>query len=177
MSTKTGSEARTETGPKYGGAPAEAPPRRRRGAEARLRRYRVETRLRRFGRPSGALELNCGADVAAAMAHLRRLDREQVWCLGCDVRNRVVAADLVSIGLLDAALVRPREFYLGALLAGAASAIAVHNHPSGSAEPSPQDLDLTRALAEAGRLLGVRLLDHVIIGSPGHVSLAERGAL
>jgi DNA repair protein RadC len=80
-------------------------------------------------------------------------------------------------GTLNASLVHPRDVYKAAIDQGAASIIVVHNHPSGNPEPSREDIDITRQLAEAGKIVGIPLHDHVIVAGKGYTSLAERGVL
>ncbi|MBE3583289.1 MAG: DNA repair protein RadC [Limnochordaceae bacterium] len=108
---------------------------------------------------------------------LRRLDRECFETLLLDTKCRVIGQEVVSIGHLSGAPAHPREVFKPAIVAGAASVILVHNHPSGDPTPSQQDVDLTRRLATAGRLLGVEVTDHVVIGNPGYVSLREQGLM
>jgi DNA repair protein RadC len=106
--------------------------------------------------------------------------KEHCWVLLLNTRNGIVAAHEVSVGTLSASLVAPREVFAPALrVMGVAAVIVVHNHPSGDPTPSAEDIRLTRSLAEAGRLLEIKVHDHVIIGSGGdrYVSLAERGLL
>jgi DNA repair protein RadC len=118
-------------------------------------------------------------DVARLMAPLvADLDRETFWVVMLDGKNRVIGVNLVSIGSLTAALVHPRELAKALIVSNSAAAIVVHQHPSGCAEPSAEDTALTRRLAEVGELIGVRLLDHVVLGDNGsYVSLADRGLL
>lgn len=101
--------------------------------------------------------------------------KEHFYCLHLDSKNRVQCLDLVSMGSLNASIVHPREVFKGALLSSAAAILFVHNHPSGDPEPSREDLELTKRLTEAGQLLGVRVLDHVIIGRGRYTSLADQG--
>ncbi len=108
------------------------------------------------------------------MAHL---NHERVRVLYLDTRNRLVLDDLVTDGSLDEAAIHPREVVKKALDVGAAALILVHNHPSGSPEPSRADVQITRRIAEAGRLLGIVVHDHVIIGREGHVSLKAKGLI
>ncbi|MEQ1499470.1 MAG: DNA repair protein RadC [Novosphingobium sp.] len=108
------------------------------------------------------------------MAHL---GHERVRVLYLDTKNRLVQDDLVSEGTLDEAAIHPRTVVKKALDLGAAALILVHNHPSGSPEPSRADIQITGRIAEAGRLLGIIVLDHVIIGKEGHVSLKARGLI
>jgi DNA repair protein RadC len=105
---------------------------------------------------------------------LRGLDRETFRALALDGKNALVRSYLVSVGTLTTSLVHPREVFRPALRFGAASLVVVHNHPSGDPEPSVEDEEVTRRLVQAGRLLGVPLLDHVVVGERRWVSLAER---
>jgi len=118
-------------------------------------------------------------DVADFMAPLAAgLDREHFWCLALDGKNRASSLHVVSIGSLTAALVHPRELAKALIVSNSAAAIVVHQHPSGSPEPSREDEELTRRLAQVGELIGVKLLDHVVLGDQGtYVSLADRGLL
>lgn len=79
------------------------------------------------------------------------------------------------MGLLNSSLVHPREVFAPAIAGAAASLILAHNHPSGDPEPSPEDVRVTAQLAESGRILGIPVRDHVILGADGYVSLMERG--
>jgi DNA repair protein RadC len=89
----------------------------------------------------------------------------------------VIAYHEVSRGTLDATLVHPREVFKAALLSNAASIILTHNHPSGDPTPSPDDHQLTRRLVDAGRLIGVEVLDHIIVGDGRYFSFREGGRL
>lgn len=108
------------------------------------------------------------------MAHL---NHERVRVLYLNTQNRLVLDHLVSEGSIDEAAIHPREVIRRAFDVGAAALILVHNHPSGNAEPSRADIDMTHRIAEAGRLLGVTVHDHVIVGREGSVSLRARGLL
>jgi DNA repair protein RadC len=106
-------------------------------------------------------------------------DREHFYAFFVDSQNRLLAAHHVSTGSLSASIVHPREVLGPAIREGAAHLILVHNHPSGDATPSREDIHLTRQLAEGARLLGIRVHDHVIIGNgtESFVSLSQRGLL
>lgn len=108
------------------------------------------------------------------MAHL---NHERVRVLYLDVKNRLILDHLVTDGSIDEAAIHPREVVKRALDLGASALILVHNHPSGSPEPSRADIQITNRLAEAGRLLGIVVHDHVIIGKEGHVSLRAKGVI
>ncbi len=108
------------------------------------------------------------------MAHLTV---ERVRVLYLNARNRLILDEHVGDGSLDEAAIHPREVVRRALDLGAAGLILVHNHPSGSPEPSRADIAITNKIAEAGRLLGIAVHDHVIIGREGHVSLRAKGLI
>ncbi len=101
-------------------------------------------------------------------------DKEHFWSIGLDTKLVVKYVEVVTIGTLDASLVHPREVFRFAIMQGAASLIIGHNHPSGDIQPSIQDRAVTRSLANAGKVLGVPLHDHLIIGMNGkRFSFAE----
>ncbi len=108
---------------------------------------------------------------------LRDMKRERFYLVLLDRKNRVLREALVSEGTLTEAVVHPREAFAAAIVEGAAAVLAVHNHPSGDPSPSPEDIRLTERLRACGTLLGIPLLDHVIVGADGFVSLRERGIL
>lgn len=108
------------------------------------------------------------------MAHLTV---ERVRVLYLDSKNRLIDDHHVGDGSIDEAAIHPREVIRRAMDVGAAALILVHNHPSGSPEPSRADIQITQKIAEAGRLLGVSVHDHVIIGREGHVSLRAKGLI
>lgn len=100
-------------------------------------------------------------------------DKERVLAIPLDSKNKPLGVDLVSIGTVNTALMHPREVFRKAIIAGANSVIVSHNHPSGDPSPSREDIDMTERLKSAGTILGIRLLDHIIIGDQAFVSLAE----
>jgi DNA repair protein RadC len=102
-------------------------------------------------------------------------DREHCLAVLLDTKHRVLSTVTVSIGSLDHTFMSPREIMRDALLANAAACVLVHNHPSGDPEPSRDDERVTRRLVEAGRLVGVEVLDHLVVGGGTWVSLARRG--
>ncbi len=124
-------------------------------------------------------------DPASVVQQLRpladNLRQEVFWALLLDTRNRLIARPQeISRGLLDSSPVHPREVFSAAIRHAAAAMILAHNHPSGDPTPSVEDLRVTRQLVEASRILGIRVLDHVIVGReteqrPGHLSLREKG--
>jgi DNA repair protein RadC len=108
------------------------------------------------------------------MAHLTV---ERVRVLFLDTRNRLILDHLAQEGTIDEAAIHPREVIRRGLDIGATALILVHNHPSGSPEPSRADIQITQRIAEAGRLLGITVHDHVIVGREGHVSLRAKGLI
>lgn len=106
---------------------------------------------------------------------LGELDREYFVVMCLDVKNQPTAINVCHIGSLNASLVHPREVMKAAILSNSASIIALHNHPSGQPEPSPEDIDVTKRLAEAGSIIGIELLDHLIVGDSRYVSLKDKG--
>jgi DNA repair protein RadC len=117
-------------------------------------------------------------DVAKLMmADLRYETREHLYALVLDVRNQVRQRRLISTGTLTESLVHPREVFREAIRFSAASLVLVHNHPSGDPEPSPADITTTKRLLEAGKLLGIDILDHVIVGDGKWLSLKQRGLM
>ncbi len=108
---------------------------------------------------------------------LRDRKQEEFWALYLDTQNRVVAERRVTVGLLNSSLVHPREVFAPAIAFAAASCILAHNHPSGDPDPSPEDLEVTLQLVESGRLLGIPVRDHIVLGDGSYVSLLERGLL
>ena len=103
-------------------------------------------------------------------------DREAFVVLLLDVKHRVIAEEVVTIGILDGALIHPREVFKAAVAGSAAGIIVAHNHPSGDPKPSGQDAEVTKRLHKAGEVLGIPVVDHVIVGSTGaHFSFREQG--
>lgn len=101
--------------------------------------------------------------VAAAFRDEARADRECFWVVHLNTNHHVIERDLVSVGTVRAALVHPREVFKKAILNGACGIITVHNHPSGSLTPSPEDLEIWRRLDQTGEVIGIKVFDHVIV--------------
>lgn len=116
------------------------------------------------------------AQVAGLFSYLQQETKEVFTSVHLDSKNRILCVETVAIGSLNAAIIHPRELFKTALLSNAAAIVLAHNHPSGDPTPSREDLDLTKRLQECGDLLGIRVLDHVIIGTSHH-SLADHGQL
>lgn len=109
---------------------------------------------------------------------LEGADKEYTIVISVDSRNKPVAVEVVSIGTLNAALIEGREIFKHAILSNSAGIILLHNHPSGNAEPSREDILVTRKMKQAGDLLGISLLDHIIVGdAEQYVSMAEEKSI
>jgi DNA repair protein RadC len=113
--------------------------------------------------------------AALVQYEMGALEQEHLRVLLLDTRNRLIGIREVYRGSLNSSLIRIGEVFRDAVRNNAASVIVVHNHPSGDPTPSPEDVAVTRAMAEAGRLLDIPVLDHLIIGRTAHVSLKSRG--
>lgn len=130
-------------------------------------------------RKGGALrQFRSSKDVAGYyMPLLRDKKREQFQVVLLDRKNRVMRDVMISQGSLTASVVHPREVFNPAIRDSAAAVIFVHNHPSGDPHPSQEDRVLTTRLADAGRLLGIQVLDHIIVGRDTYMSFADEGLL
>ncbi len=117
------------------------------------------------------------ADILPFLSFIRNKKQEYFLCLSLDSGHRLIARRTVTIGLLDSALVHPREVFAGPLKDRAASVIICHNHPSGDSTPSRQDIEATQQLVAAAQILGIRLRDHLIITSTEHYSFAKYGLI
>jgi DNA repair protein RadC len=109
--------------------------------------------------------------------HVIDRDKEHFWVVGLTTHNTVKYVEMVSLGILGASLVHAREIFRLAILQAVSSVILVHNHPSGHPEPSEEDLILTRRITEAGKIIGIEVLDHIIIGSRLYKSFRETGLM
>lgn len=109
------------------------------------------------------------------MQSMRCLSREQVVLVMLDTRGRLIADKIISIGTINASLVSAREIFCEALRNNAANVVILHNHPSGDPGPSNDDIRLTKRVIEAGNIIGIPLLDHIIIGDNRYLSLKREG--
>lgn len=114
---------------------------------------------------------------AAFQSLLGDADREYCVVFMLDGKNRISSCNIASIGSLNQAIVHPREVFKAAILSNAAAIIVAHNHPSGDPAPSREDREITRRLKEVGDVIGIRLLDHVIVGDDSYLSFTEQGLL
>ncbi len=106
---------------------------------------------------------------------LKDKKKEYFLAVLLDTRNQLIKAAEISVGSLDSSIVHPREVFKEAISASAAAVIFVHNHPSGDTEASEDDIQLTKRLAQAGEIVGIDVLDHVIIGGKSYISLKREG--
>ncbi len=115
--------------------------------------------------------------VELAKDRMKLLDKEEFAIFLLDIKNRIIAQEVVFIGSLNSCIVHPREIFKKAIKISAASIILCHNHPSGDSTPSGEDISITRRLVEAGEIIGIHVLDHIIIGDGRFDSLRERGVI
>jgi len=147
--------------------------------------------------PAKAIQLKAGIELGRRMANsrlndpvtirsphdaadilteqLRYLQKEHFVCLFLNTKNHVIAQETLSMGSLNASIVHPREVFRAAIKSSSASIICAHNHPSGDPTPSPEDIALTSRLIQAGEIVGIDVLDHLIIGDSSFVSMKEKG--
>ncbi|MBV7505647.1 DNA repair protein RadC [Bacillus sp. sid0103] len=116
-------------------------------------------------------------DAYNYLKDMQYLHREEFVCLGLNTKNEVMFRQTVFTGSLNASIVHPRETFLPLIKRYCASAIVAHNHPSGQPAPSREDIEVTKRLVEVGKIVGIELLDHVIIGHEKFISLKEKGYL
>jgi DNA repair protein RadC len=125
----------------------------------------------------GRARFTSSREVFALFNFLKHETKEHFLALHLDSKNRILCLDKVSSGSLNASIVHPREVFKTALLSSAAAILFVHNHPSGNPDPSREDLELTTRLQDGAKLLGIRVLDHIIIGEDRCVSMADQGLI
>lgn len=147
--------------------------------------------------PAKAVQLKAGIELGRRMANsrlteavvirspqdaaeilteqLRYLQKEHFICLFLNTKNHVIAQETLSMGSLNASIVHPREVFRAAMKCSSAAIICAHNHPSGDPTPSPEDISLTARLVQAGEIVGIDVLDHLVIGDGSYVSLKQKG--
>lgn len=122
--------------------------------------------------------VRCSDDIAAMfMEKLRYEKKEHFICLLINARGEIIEEREISIGDLTSSASHPREVFAGAVKRSAGSVAFIHNHPSGNEEPSPADIETTKRLVQAGELLGIPVIDHIIIGDGTYMSMKARGIL
>lgn len=121
------------------------------------------------------VKISSPTDVLPLVSNIADKKQEYFVCVSLNGAGEVVGNRIITVGLLDHSLVHPREVFADAITDRAASVILVHNHPSGILEPSKQDIIMTKQLVEAGSVVGIKVLDHLIISKKGHLSMKEKG--
>lgn len=116
-------------------------------------------------------------DVVAQVSYLKNHKKENFVVLYLNARNELLNKETISIGTLNANIVHPREVFEPAITGYSSSVVFVHNHPSGDPEPSEDDLKITKQLVEAGKILGIEVIDHIIIGQESYTSFKDKGLL
>ena len=117
-------------------------------------------------------KVSCPEDaVRILMPQMRYLLQEEFWVILLDTRSQVIKIEMISVGILNSSIIHPREVFKEAIKSSAASVILAHNHPSGDPTPSAEDLDVTQRIVEAGRLIGIEVIDHIVIGDNVYTSI------
>ena len=138
--------------------------------------FELASRLEAFPGTGSKPVVKSPEDIMALLkGRLKDKKKEHFLALLLDTRNRLIKAAEISVGSLDSSIVHPREVFKEAVSASAAGVIFVHNHPSGDPEASEDDVRLTKRLAEAGEIMGIEVMDHVIIGDNSFLSLKREG--
>jgi DNA repair protein RadC len=134
---------------------------------------------RRYQKPSLAGASLCSSEDVAEYyrPRMRDLKKEVFKCVLLDTKNKIIRDEEVSVGSLSASIVHPRDTFKAAIRESAAAVLFVHNHPSGDTRPSQEDILLTRRLVQAGEVLGIQVLDHIIMGDGGHFSFRDHGLM
>ena len=121
--------------------------------------------------------INSAKDAVAQLSDMRDLKKEHFVVLYLNAKNQLVHKETISMGTLNANLVHPREVFEPAIKHSAAQVVAAHNHPSGDPKPSEDDMELTKRLTEAGKMMGIEVMDHVIVSKNSHYSFKEEKLL
>jgi DNA repair protein RadC len=132
---------------------------------------------RRIGayRQDELIIIRTAQDARDVVSDLKFFDKEHFVCLFLNIKNHLIGRETISVGTLNASLVHPREVFKAAIRRGAASVVFAHNHPSTDISPSEEDISITNRLLECGKLLGIDVLDHLIIGGNNFASLKDLG--
>ena len=138
--------------------------------------FELANRLEGYPEPGKKLPVKTPDEVVSLVrGRLRGKKKEHFLVLLLDTRGQLIKTSEISIGSLDSSIVHPREVFKEAISASAASVIFVHNHPSGDPEPSEDDIKLTERLAQAGEIMGIDVLDHIIVCDKNYLSLKSKG--
>lgn len=143
---------------------------------AKIRQLHDELNTQLYSHPTERPAIHCPADAANILDYfIGALDHEEMWVVDLDTRNRVMSLVKLYQGSVNSSQVRVAEVFRQAILENAPAIIVAHNHPSGDITPSPEDINVTRAILQAGKLLDIDLLDHLIVSQGRYTSLKERG--
>lgn len=137
----------------------------------------LSKRLKAF-RSGEQFKISEPKDAASlVMEEMRYLKEEHLKVIMLNTKNIVIGSKDVSVGSLNSSIVHPREIFLEAIKKSSAAIVICHNHPSGDPTPSPEDINVTKRIKECGKLLGIELLDHIVIGNGIYISLKEKNVL
>ena len=140
--------------------------------------FELSKRLQDHSDGNSKISIKNPDDVLSQVkVRLKGKKREHLLVLLLNTRNHLIGIPTISIGSLDSSIVHPREVFNKAICASAASVILVHNHPSGDPQPSDDDIKITRQITEAGKIIGIEVIDHIIVGGESYVSMKERGSI
>ncbi len=128
-----------------------------------------------FIKPVPQYQIRSPAEVADLMAKISERDREELWALYLDIKNKLTGVEMVCRGSLTKCATHPREIFKAAYLTNSSRIILAHNHPTGDPEPSSEDVLFSERIKKASKYLGIKLLDHIIIGRDKYVSLRAKG--
>ena len=123
------------------------------------------------------IEITASKTVYRELRDIKNWEKEVFVAFYLDTRNKIISREIVSIGILNASIIHPREVFRTAIIRNANSVIIAHNHPSGSLEPSDEDVEITQQLKEAGKIIGIKLLDHLIVTKDGYYSFSDKLSL
>jgi DNA repair protein RadC len=137
----------------------------------------VKEKARRYELPRKTNSPEKAYNAIKAITNVQEEAQEVFGILILNTKHKIVAVHEISRGALNSSLVHPREVFKPAVLHNAAAIICFHNHPSGNPEPSRDDVNTTKRLVEAGKIMGIEILDHIIVGDDRYVSLKERGVM
>jgi DNA repair protein RadC len=124
---------------------------------------------------SESTRISCAQDVLPMLSDIRDKPQEHFVCISLNGASEVIQTRVVTIGLLNKSLVHPRDVFADDITDRAAAVIFAHNHPSGDLQPSDEDIQTQTRLMEAGKIIGIRVLDHLIVGRKGYFSFEESG--
>jgi DNA repair protein RadC len=137
----------------------------------------VKEKVRRYELPRAIVDPQDAYNAIKTITNVQEEAQEVFGVLILNTKNKIVAVHEISRGTINSSMAHPREVFKPAVLHNAAAIICFHNHPSGDPKPSVEDIEVTKRLVEAGKILGIEVLDHIIVSDDGYVSLKERGVV